>query len=118
MSRLNLIKKTGVACVAALLAVGAQAQELPKGPMKIVIGFPAGGALDNLTRALAEKLTAELDKPVIVENKPGASTQIALTTVKRAPADGNTILISPAPAFVSQPLTYDKLPPDLRQAAI
>jgi len=47
-----------------------------------------------------------------VDNKPGAGTHIALMTVKRAPADGNTILISPAAPFVSQPLTYDKLPFD------
>lgn len=112
MFRSNFIKKAGVACVAALFVLGVQAQELPKGPMKIVIGFPAGGALDIMTRALAEEMSAELDKPVIVENKPGASTQIALVTVKRAAPDGNTILITPSTPFVTQPLTYDNLPFD------
>lgn len=98
-----------IACACALWGVAANAQDQSGNPVKIVIGFPAGGALDNLSRALAEKLRGDLGKTVIVENRPGASTQIALMAVKRSPADGNTILISPAPPFVSQPLTYDKL---------
>ncbi|XKF31692.1 tripartite tricarboxylate transporter substrate-binding protein [Alicycliphilus denitrificans] len=101
-----------MACAASLLGGTASAQDQPGSALKIVIGFPAGGALDNMSRAMAEKLRTDLGKTVIVDNKPGASTQIALMTVKRSPADGNTILISPAPAFVSQPLTYDKLPFD------
>lgn len=114
MFQSNFIKKAGMAfaTATALFALGVQAQDLPKGPMKIVIGFPAGGALDTMTRALADEVSAELDKPVIVENKPGASTQIALVTVKRAAPDGNTILITPSTPFVTQPLTYDNLPFD------
>ncbi|MFZ2856906.1 MAG: tripartite tricarboxylate transporter substrate-binding protein [Acidovorax sp.] len=81
-------------------------------PIKIIIGFPAGGALDNMSRALAEKLRTDWGRTVVVDNKPGASTHIALMAVKRSPADGNTILISPAPPFVTHPLTYDKLPFD------
>ncbi|MBS0391735.1 MAG: tripartite tricarboxylate transporter substrate binding protein [Proteobacteria bacterium] len=106
----SLAKLAAIACAAALWGGTASAQD--QSPVKIIIGFPAGGALDNLSRALAEKLRTDLGRTIIVDNKPGASTQIALTTVKRAPADGNTILISPAPPFVTQPLTYDKLPFD------
>lgn len=112
MFRSNFIKKAGMVCVAAMFAFGVQAQDLPKGPMKIVIGFPAGGALDVLTRALAEEMSAELGKPVIVENKPGASTQIAFVTVTRSAPDGNTVLITPSTPFVTQPLTFDNLPFD------
>lgn len=107
----TIARYTAMACTAAALACGtASAQS--NAPIKIIIGFPAGGSLDTLTRALAEKLRVDLGRTVIVDNKPGASTQLALTTVKRAPPDGNTILISPAPPFVTHPLTYDKLPFD------
>lgn len=112
MFHLSIAKITGIALGAALVAHAAVAQDQSNTPIKIVIGFPAGGALDSMSRAMAEKLRTDLGKTVIVDNKPGASTQIALMTVKRSPADGNTILISPAPPFVSQPLTYDKLPFD------
>ena len=107
----SLFKFTAIA-VAALWGTVASAQLQTNGPVKIVIGFPAGGALDNLSRAMAEKLRVELGKTVIVDNRPGAGTHIALMTVKRSPADGATILISPAPPFVTHPLTYDKLPFD------
>lgn len=85
------------------------AQNQNNSTIKIIIGFPAGGALDNLTRALAERLRVELGKTIVVENKPGAGTHIALMTVKRAAADGATILISPSSPFVVHALTYEKL---------
>ena len=107
----SLFKLTAIA-IATLWGTVASAQLQTNGPVKIVIGFPAGGALDNLSRAMAERLRTDLGKTVIVDNKPGASTHIALMAVKRAPADGATILISPAPPFVTHPLTYDKLPFD------
>ena len=102
--------KLAAAALLALSTSVVHAQAQAPGTVKIVIGFPAGGALDNLARALADKLRVDLGKTVIVDNKPGAGTHIALTTVKRSPADGATILISPAPPFVTHPLTYDKLP--------
>ena len=105
----SIAKIMAIALGAALLANTAGAQNQANNPVKIIIGFPAGGALDSMTRAMAEKLRTDLGKTIIVDNKPGASTHIALLTVKRAPADGTTILISPAPPFVTHPLTYDKL---------
>lgn len=108
----SIVKITAIACAAALLGGTASAQDAANSPVKIIIGFSAGGALDSMARAMAEKLRTDLGKTVIVDNKPGASTQIATTAVKRSPADGNTILLSPASPFVLQPLTYDKLPFD------
>lgn len=105
----SIAKITAIAFSATLLSTTASAQNHSNQPLKIIIGFPAGGALDNLARAMAEKLRTDLGKTVIVDNKPGASTHIALMTVKRSPPDGTTILISPAPPFVTHPLTYDKL---------
>lgn len=81
-------------------------------PGKIVIGFAAGGALDRLSRIVADKLSAKLGKPFLVENKPGASTRIALDFVKRSKPDGNTILLTPATPFTLAPLTVKNLPYD------
>ncbi len=78
-------------------------------PVRIVVGFAAGGALDIFARTLAEKLRVSLDTPVLVENRPGASARLALENVKRAPPDGKTVLISPAPPFTIFPLTYKSL---------
>ncbi|MDN8617485.1 tripartite tricarboxylate transporter substrate-binding protein [Variovorax ginsengisoli] len=76
---------------------------------RIVVGFAPGGALDVLARSLAEKLRGSLGGTVLVENKPGASTRLALQAVKQAPPNGKTILISPAPPFVLFPMTYPRL---------
>jgi len=113
MFTFNLSKYASAALAIALtggtmFAAHAQSQA----PIKIVIGFSAGGSLDNMSRAIAERLKSELGQSVIVENKPGAGTQIALQTVARSAPDGNTILISPAPPFVLFPMTYDNLPYD------
>ncbi|TEA77222.1 tripartite tricarboxylate transporter substrate-binding protein [Allopusillimonas ginsengisoli] len=78
-------------------------------PMRIVIGFAPGGALDILARTLAEKLRISLGKTVIVENRPGASSRVALEHVVRAPADGNTVLISSSSPLIIFPLTYKRL---------
>ncbi|GAA3989481.1 tripartite tricarboxylate transporter substrate-binding protein [Comamonas faecalis] len=112
MLQSSIVKIAALACAAALACTTASAQAPSNAPVKIIIGFSAGGALDSMARAMSEKLRTDLGRTVIVDNKPGASTQIALGAVKRAPADGNTILISPASPFVLQPLTYDKLPFD------
>ncbi len=106
----SITKFAAVAFGAALLAQGASAQNQAHTPVKIIIGFPAGGALDNLARAMAEKLRTDLGRTV----SRGQQTRRqhpyrAHRPVKRAPADGATILISPAPPFVTHPLTYDKL---------
>lgn len=79
---------------------------------RIVIGFAPGGALDALARNVAERLRVLLDEPVIVENRPGASTRIAIEHVKNSRPDGKTILISPSTPFTLFPLTYKSLPYD------
>lgn len=109
MLRSFITRIVTIAFTCLLLINTANAQNQSNNTIKLIIGFPAGGALDNLTRALAEKLRTELGKTIVVENKPGAGTHIALNTVKRAPADGTTILITPSSVFVSHPLTYEKL---------
>lgn len=84
-----------VAVMAAALAapawVGAQAQARP---LRILVGFPAGGGTDAIARVLAERLKDELGVPVIVENKPGAGGQLAAQALKAAAPDGTTLFLS------------------------
>jgi tripartite-type tricarboxylate transporter receptor subunit TctC len=81
--------------VAAMLllgvACGAAAQGYPARPLRLVLGFPPGGAADGAARQLAEQLATQIGQPVIVENRPGASGNIAAANVARSPADGYTL---------------------------
>ena len=69
-----------------------RAQAYPSRPVRIVVGFPAGGATDIQGRLMGEWLTERLGQQFIVENKPGASGNIGTDTVAKAPADGYTLL--------------------------
>ena len=72
-------------------------------PIKLVVGFGAGGAMDTLARALAIKLSEHLRRPVYVENKLGAGGSIAANYVAQAKPDGATLLVaSPAELFINQ----------------
>lgn len=80
---------------AALVLPSARAQQpLPPGPVKIVVGFPAGGGTDVLARLLGQKLGVMWGIPVIVENRAGAAGIIAAEQVARQPPDGNTLLMA------------------------
>jgi tripartite-type tricarboxylate transporter receptor subunit TctC len=83
----------GFAGAVALVALtqGAEAQSYPTQPITLVVGFPAGGPNDILGRLIAEWLSGRLGQPVVVENKPGSSGNIATEAVARAPADGYTL---------------------------
>jgi tripartite-type tricarboxylate transporter receptor subunit TctC len=80
---------------AALPAVSrfARAQTYPARPVRLIVGFPAGGGADTLARLTAQWLSERLGQPFIVENRPGAGTNIATEAVVHAPADGHTLLL-------------------------
>jgi tripartite-type tricarboxylate transporter receptor subunit TctC len=78
-------------------------------PIKIVVGFPPGGSIDVVARLIADKMSASLGEPVIVENKPGAAGRIAAEAVKAAPADGKTILLTPVAMMSIFPTIYKNL---------
>ena len=67
---------------------GAQAQNYPTKSVHIVVPLAAGGAADTITRAIAQRLTEVWNQQVVVENKPGANTQIGAQQIARFPADG------------------------------
>jgi tripartite-type tricarboxylate transporter receptor subunit TctC len=100
-----------IACALVLALPAAQAQEQP---IRIVFPFVAGGSGDGLSRLMADKLRAALNRPVIVENPTGAAGRLGVLAVRNAPPDGGTLLITPiAPLAVYQhvykSLDYDPI---------
>ena len=83
----------GAAALCAGLALSTAMAQSAK-PVRILVGFPAGGGSDAIARLLADKLKEPLGVPVVVENRPGAGGQIAAQALKAAPADGTTLFLS------------------------
>lgn len=81
----------------------------PDRPLKLVVPYTPGGAADQLSRVLAERLSRELAQPVVVENKPGANTMIAATQVARSQPDGYTLFLASNASMVLNPMLYQKI---------
>jgi tripartite-type tricarboxylate transporter receptor subunit TctC len=96
------------ALVLAAFFSTAGAQEL-KGPLRIVVGYPAGGSADVLGRVVADKIGAELKVPVIVENKVGAGGRVAAESMKTVAADGNTIMVGNIAVMTLAQFSFRKL---------
>jgi tripartite-type tricarboxylate transporter receptor subunit TctC len=88
------------------LMAAASAQAQTGAPVKILVGFPPGGASDSVARVLADKLPAVLKAPVVVENRPGVGGRLAAQAVKAAAPDGLTFMVAPNATFIFQHLTY------------
>ena len=102
-----------ISVLAIVLPLKAAAQDnYPSRAIRIVVPFPPGGAVDALSRMVAEKLAARFGQPVIVENKPGASGNIGAETVANARPDGYTLLSSPPPPLVINKMLFPHLPFD------
>jgi len=89
----------------------ANARQFPSRPIRLVVGFAPGGGVDINARLLAPRLSEYLGQQVVVENKPGAGTNIANEFVARSPADGYTLLINTGALAINMSL-YSKLPFD------
>jgi tripartite-type tricarboxylate transporter receptor subunit TctC len=97
----------GAAALSVVSSI-ARAQTYPTRPVRLIVGFPAGGGADTLARLTAQWLSERLGQPFIVENRPGAGTNIATEAVVHAPADGHTLLFVGAPNAINATL-YDRL---------
>ena len=86
----------------------AGAQSYPSRPLRLIVGFPAGGSADIVARLIGQSLSERLGQPFIIENRPGAGSNIGTETVVRAPPDGYTLLMVSA-ANVTNATLYDNL---------
>jgi tripartite-type tricarboxylate transporter receptor subunit TctC len=101
---LGLVLAAGVSA----LACHAQTARYPDRPVKIFVGFAAGGGTDVAARILAQKLTEALGQSVVVENRPGASGMIAAETVAKSAADGYTLMMGSQTTLAVAPVLYRK----------
>lgn len=95
------------------LAGPTQAQEYPVKEIHVICGYAAGTGADLVVRFFAEELRKKADKPILVENKPGAGTTIASEYVSRAKPDGYTLFINPGNGMASNPYLYKNLSHDV-----
>ena len=93
-------------------AQGATAPNYPDRPIRLVVGFPPGGATDILARILSAYMPESIGQPVVVDNRGGASGTIAAALVAKAPPDGYTIMMVPSGPFTISVSTYGNLPYD------
>jgi tripartite-type tricarboxylate transporter receptor subunit TctC len=97
-----------VLTLAAALASAAPGHA-QNGPIKILVGLPPGGAVDIAARIVGEKLQGSLGQPVVVENKPGASTRIAVQALKASEPNGQTLLVAPDAIVTLFPHVFKEL---------
>jgi len=105
---------SGLAAVIGLSIHGAQAAEgsYPSRPIRLLLGFPPGGSTDFLARAIGEQISLQLGQTVVVDNRPGAGSNIAAEMAAKAPADGHHLLLSSGSHSLA-PSIYPKLGYDL-----
>lgn len=122
LAALHPTRRTTLAAIGAALAapwVAARASTAIAGgrPVTLVVSYPAGGGADLMARILAPRLSEALGQSVVVENKPGASGQLAAAAVARATPDGTSLLLD-ASSFAVNPSLYPKLPYDSNTAFV
>ena len=115
VSRFRSIARAGALSLAAILAFGtapaATAQEYPAKTIRILVGFAPGGAMDIVARTVGQKMAAVLGQTVIIENKPGAASNIAIRQLIDSPPDGYTVMLV-ANGLTANPLLYTQQPFD------
>lgn len=104
--------KTFCALAFAILTLAcgpAAAQDFPSRAVKLIVPYPPGGGVDGLARPLADRLTKLWGQPVVVENKPSASTMLGGSDVARAAPDGHTLLFTSDSSITSNPFLFKKM---------
>ncbi|MGO4305911.1 Bug family tripartite tricarboxylate transporter substrate binding protein [Cupriavidus sp. RAF12] len=101
------------AAAAVAVAPAAQADTYPSKPIRLVVGFPTGGAPDTLARIVSEKISSSWGQPVIVDNKPGAGGNIGAEAVAHAAPDGYTLALGTVGTHSINGALYSKMPYDM-----
>ncbi len=109
LPRRQFLHLAGVAAALPAVSRLATAQAYPAQPLRWIVGFTPGGGADTVSRIMAQWLSERLGQPVVIENKPGASTNISVQAVVNSPPDGYTLLFIAASAAVNMTL-FDTLP--------
>jgi tripartite-type tricarboxylate transporter receptor subunit TctC len=104
-----------ILCLLALVPFLAWGQSYPNKPIRLVVGFPAGGPADIFGRALAQGMTSELGQPVIVENVSGVGGVIGVDRSAKSAPDGYTMTINSASPLVIAPYSLSKIPYDVKK---
>lgn len=117
LSRRNLLVASAAAAVAAPWRLASAAPIVGGKTITLVVSYPAGGGADLMARIIAPRLGEALGQNVVVDNKPGASGQLAASAVARATPDGATLLLD-ASSFAVNPSLYPKLPYDSNKAFV
>lgn len=108
---LHQLGRLAFTAVALLAASMAHAQNYPSKPVKIIVGYSAGGAVDTVARTVGQALAASMGQPFVIENKPGAGTNIAVKATIDAAPDGYTLMMA-ANALAANPALYHPTPFD------
>lgn len=108
------VLKLGFAGLAAIAAQSAAAQgdsaaNFPNRPIRMIVGFAAGGGNDLFARLVGQKLSENIGQPVVIENKPGAGGRLAVEYVKSQPADGYTVMVAASGQMAVAAAIYPKL---------
>jgi tripartite-type tricarboxylate transporter receptor subunit TctC len=109
LPRRRFLQVVGIAAAGVVLSRHAHALDYPVKPIRWIVGYPAGGSADTVSRILAQWLTERLGQPVIIENKPGAATNISLQAAINSPPDGYTMVYLGTSATVN-PSFFESLP--------
>jgi tripartite-type tricarboxylate transporter receptor subunit TctC len=108
VSRRQSLKLAAGAAALPGMSRWAGAQTYPARPVRLLVGYPPGGASDIIARLMGQWMSERLGRPFIIENRPGAASNIATETVARSPADGYTLLMVVPPHAINATL-YEKL---------
>jgi tripartite-type tricarboxylate transporter receptor subunit TctC len=112
LSRRRLLVQAGAAATLPLFVLRTRAQAWPSKPIRVVVGYPAGGQTDVFARLYGEYVQQQTGQQWIVENKSGAGGSIAAGEVKRAPADGHTLMFTISTTMIMNRVLYKSIPYD------
>lgn len=110
-----LHRRTWLCALASAAALCAQAQTFPNKPIKMVVPYAAGGATNVLARVLGEKMVADFEQPVVIDNRAGAAGIIGTDAVAKAAPDGYTVVLSLSNSLMTNDFLYEKLPYDAQR---